>query len=143
MINETTTATVKTLDRVSSYNDLQRKNNGSEQNATTTASNQFNAIKRAVTDPNEVPIKNCTNAAILELPSDGLTRTERQHGWIMIHVLLACYCFWFLATICNEYFVPAIEAMCSSKFRCTCAGRLQQCLSLAPINFFFGAWNKN
>lgn len=122
MINETTTASVTTLDHVSSYNDLQRKNNGSE-----TASNQLNATERTASDPNEVPIKNCTKAAILELPPDGLTRTERQHGWIMIHVLLACYCFWFLATICNEYFVPAIEAMCSSKLNAL-FDRLQ-CLS--------------
>lgn len=77
--------------------------------------NQTN--KNGGLDPNEVlPIKNCTRAAILELPPDGLTRDERQHGWIVIHLLLACYCFWLLATICNEYFVPAIEAMCCSEF---------------------------
>lgn len=57
--------------------------------------------------------KNCTKAAILELPSDGLTREERKQGWVMIHLLLACYCFWFLATICDDYFVPAIEGICS------------------------------
>lgn len=59
---------------------------------------------------------NCTQAAILELPSDGLTRAERQRGWIVIHLLLACYCFWLLATICDDYFVPAIETMCSCEY---------------------------
>lgn len=58
--------------------------------------------------------KNCTNAAILELPSDGLTRAERKQGWVIIHLLLACYCFWFLATICDDYFVPAIQNICNS-----------------------------
>lgn len=57
--------------------------------------------------------KNCTNAAILELPSDGLTRAERKQGWVIIHLLIACYCFWFLATICDDYFVPAIENICN------------------------------
>ncbi|XP_055301926.1 sodium/potassium/calcium exchanger 3-like isoform X2 [Sitodiplosis mosellana] len=57
--------------------------------------------------------KNCTNAAILELPSDGLTRDERKQGWIIIHIALACYCFWFLASICDDYFVPAIQSICS------------------------------
>lgn len=63
----------------------------------------------------EVP-KNCTQAAILELPSDGFTRAERQRGWVIVHLLLACYCFWLLATICDDYFVPAIETMCSCKY---------------------------
>lgn len=59
--------------------------------------------------------KNCANAAILELPSDGLTRDERKQGWIIIHIALACYCFWFLAIICDDYFVPAIQSICSGK----------------------------
>lgn len=58
--------------------------------------------------------KNCTNASILELPSDGLTRAERKQGWVIIHLLVACYCFWFLATICDDYFVPAIENICNN-----------------------------
>lgn len=66
-------------------------------------------------EQNEIPLKNCNKPAILELPSDGFTRKERQQGWIIIHLLLACYFFWLLATICDDYFVPAIEAMCCSK----------------------------
>ncbi|XP_055698635.1 sodium/potassium/calcium exchanger 3-like isoform X2 [Phlebotomus papatasi] len=57
---------------------------------------------------------NCTPAAILEFPSDGLTREQRQSGWIAIHVILVCYLFWLLAVVCDEYFVPAIESMCDS-----------------------------
>lgn len=59
---------------------------------------------------------NCTKAAILEVPSDGFTREQRKHGWIIVHVLLACYCFWFLASICDDYFVPAIQSICSCKY---------------------------
>ncbi|GAB0086851.1 Sodium/potassium/calcium exchanger [Sergentomyia squamirostris] len=57
---------------------------------------------------------NCTPAAILDFPSDGLTRQQRQSGWIVVHVLLVCYLFWLLAIVCDEYFVPAIESMCES-----------------------------
>lgn len=61
-------------------------------------------------------LKNCTRAAIFELPSDGFTREQRQKGWIAIHILFACYCFWFLASICDDYFVPAIQSICSCKW---------------------------
>uniref|UniRef100_A0A0K8UR66 Putative sodium/potassium/calcium exchanger CG1090 n=1 Tax=Bactrocera latifrons TaxID=174628 RepID=A0A0K8UR66_BACLA len=58
--------------------------------------------------------ENCTAPAILEFPTDGLTRTERQHGWITVHILLALYCFWLLAVICDDYFLPAIELICQA-----------------------------
>lgn len=64
--------------------------------------------------------KNCTKAAILELPSDGFTRDERKQGWIAIHILIACYCFWFLASICDDYFVPAIQSICSGEIKTKC-----------------------
>lgn len=60
--------------------------------------------------------RNCTKAAILEFPSDGLTKCQRQHGWILVHLVLACYCFWLLAVVCDDYFVPAIDIICSCKY---------------------------
>ncbi|XP_067634707.1 sodium/potassium/calcium exchanger 5-like isoform X2 [Eurosta solidaginis] len=57
---------------------------------------------------------NCTTPAILEFPADGLTRTQRQHGWIVLHILVALYCFWSLAIICDDYFLPAIELICQA-----------------------------
>lgn len=56
--------------------------------------------------------KNCTHAAILEFPADGLTREQRQHGFIFIHCVLAIYCFILLGNVCEKYFVPALEMMC-------------------------------
>ncbi|KAL4717834.1 hypothetical protein ACJJTC_000983 [Scirpophaga incertulas] len=56
--------------------------------------------------------KNCTPAAILEFPSDGLTHLQRQHGFIIIHCILAVYCFLLLGTVCEQYFVPAIDMIC-------------------------------
>ncbi|KAF7268995.1 hypothetical protein GWI33_017918 [Rhynchophorus ferrugineus] len=65
-----------------------------------------------VTEANK-PKTNCTPAAIKEFPPDGLTRDERKHGWVLIHVLLACYLFIFLAVVCDDYFVPSIQKICS------------------------------
>lgn len=58
---------------------------------------------------------NCTSPAIDEFPPDGFSRWQRQRGWITLHILFAFYCFWFLAIICDDYFVPAIESLCASK----------------------------
>ncbi|XP_073954149.1 sodium/potassium/calcium exchanger 5-like isoform X2 [Choristoneura fumiferana] len=55
---------------------------------------------------------NCTSAAILEFPSDGFTRIQRQHGFVVIHCVLAIYCFLLLGTVCEQYFVPAIDIIC-------------------------------
>lgn len=59
--------------------------------------------------------RNCTPAAIHEFPPDGFRRSQRQRGWIVLHVVLACYCFWLLAIVCDDYFVPAMESLCSSE----------------------------
>lgn len=84
---------------------------GNETLYTTVASN--------ITESTEnVTVKNCTNAAILEFPSDGFNRTQRRHGWIILHIALACYCFWLLAIVCDDYFVPAMESMCFCKIFC-------------------------
>lgn len=66
------------------------------------------------TETTDLPVRNCTPAAIFEFPSDGFTRHDRKHGWITVHLLIACYCFWLLAIVCDDYFVPAIESMCKS-----------------------------
>lgn len=80
-------------------------------NSTTTEST---TTTRKPINPSHAP-KNCTRAAILEVPSDGFTRDQRKQGWIAVHILLACYLFWFLASICDDYFVPAIQSICSCK----------------------------
>lgn len=55
---------------------------------------------------------NCTSAAIFEFPSDGFTREQRQHGWVVLHFVLACYGFVLLAIVCDDYFVPTIKRIC-------------------------------
>lgn len=58
---------------------------------------------------------NCSSPAVDKFPSDGLTRDQRQSGWIALHLLIAVYCFWILATICHDYLIPCIRQMCESK----------------------------
>ncbi|GLV48648.1 zydeco [Carabus blaptoides fortunei] len=55
---------------------------------------------------------NCTPAAIDDFPSDGFTREQRQHGWVAVHAVVACYCFTLLAIVCDDYFVPAVKKIC-------------------------------
>lgn len=55
---------------------------------------------------------NCTPPAIKEFPSDGLTRQQRQSGFIAIHFVIAIYMFLLLAIVCDDYFVPAIKKIC-------------------------------
>lgn len=71
---------------------------------------------------------NCTRPAIHEFPQDGFTRSQRKHGAVAIHIFLACYCFWLLAVICDDYFVPSIEVMCFSKY-------FDYCLWLKMVKF--------
>lgn len=59
-----------------------------------------------------IATKNCTSPGVDEFPSDGFTRKQRQHGWIFLHCIIACYCFWLLAIICDDYFVPSIGLLC-------------------------------
>ncbi|XP_066138577.1 sodium/potassium/calcium exchanger 4-like isoform X2 [Euwallacea fornicatus] len=61
---------------------------------------------------NSTTFRNCTPAAINEFPPDGFTREERKHGWVIIHVTLACYLFIFLAIVCEDYFIPCIKKLC-------------------------------
>lgn len=75
-------------------------------------------INDEITTVTSKPVKNCTRAAIMDFPSDGLNRHQRRHGWIALHILIACYCFWLLAIVCDDYFVPAIGIMCFSKYNC-------------------------
>lgn len=74
----------------------------------------FGVVSNTTRLPNEniTQQENCTPPAIDEFPSDGFNREQRKNGVILIHIIIACYCFWMLAAICDDYFVPAIEKMC-------------------------------
>lgn len=60
---------------------------------------------------------NCTSPAIKEFPSDGLTRQQRQAGFIIIHFVIVIYLFLLLAIVCDDYFVPSIKKICESEYK--------------------------
>lgn len=74
----------------------------------------FLQLDGGVPGPVLVSETNCTPAAILDFPPDGFTRDERRSGWIALHLLIACYCFWLIAIVCDDYFVPVIDNLCES-----------------------------
>ncbi|KAL9871837.1 sodium/potassium/calcium exchanger 5-like isoform 1-T1 [Glossina fuscipes fuscipes] len=60
----------------------------------------------------DVKANQCTMAAILQFPDDGLSRAQRLHGWIIVHIILTVYGFWILAVVCDDYLIPCIQQIC-------------------------------
>ncbi|XP_022704505.1 probable sodium/potassium/calcium exchanger CG1090 isoform X3 [Varroa jacobsoni] len=57
------------------------------------------------------PLENCTPAAVEQFPKPMLTIQQRRRGWLAVHIIVAIYMFAALSTLCEEYFVPAIEVV--------------------------------
>lgn len=60
-------------------------------------------------------IANCTQPAIDDFPRDIFTPEERLRGAVVFHVAASLYLFLALAVVCDKYFVPAVEKICSGK----------------------------
>ena len=60
--------------------------------------------------------ESCTPPSIKEFPSDGLTREQRRHGFLAVHIIIAVYSFFLLAIVCDDFFVPSITKICESKY---------------------------
>ena len=61
--------------------------------------------------PGEIPTnESCVLPAITQFPSPlGMDKSTRQHGAVIIHIVLAIYMFTGLAVVCDDFFVPALE----------------------------------
>ena len=55
---------------------------------------------------------NCTIAAIEEFPKFPFHAKQRANGGILLPIFIALYLVIALGTICDEYFVPALEMIC-------------------------------
>ncbi|XP_047524809.1 sodium/potassium/calcium exchanger 4 [Pieris napi] len=62
----------------------------------------------------ESNIRNCTPPAIDDFPSGLFTELQRQHGAIVIHALISIYLFLALAVVCEKFFVPAVDRICTA-----------------------------
>lgn len=60
---------------------------------------------------------NCTPPAIDDFPADIFTRTQRQAGAVVFHIVVSLYLFLALAVVCDKYFVPAVEKISQGKFK--------------------------
>lgn len=40
----------------------------------------------------------------------------KLQGFIVIHCVLAIYCFLLLGAVCEQYFVPAIDIICEREY---------------------------
>ncbi|CAK1555006.1 unnamed protein product [Leptosia nina] len=58
--------------------------------------------------------RNCTPPAIDDFPSGLFTELQRQHGAIVLHALISIYLFLALAVVCDKFFVPAVDRICTA-----------------------------
>ncbi|RWS17745.1 Sodium/potassium/calcium exchanger-like protein [Dinothrombium tinctorium] len=70
--------------------------------------------------------KRCTPPAYKEFPPDIFGQTLRSHGFIIVHIAVACYMFYCLAIVCDHYFLPSLEE---------CAQRLNLSEDVAGATF--------
>ncbi|XP_074601614.1 sodium/potassium/calcium exchanger 4-like [Brevipalpus obovatus] len=54
-------------------------------------------------------IRECTPPAYKEFPNDIFGHKLRKHGFIIIHIAVACYMFYCLAIVCDHYFLTSLE----------------------------------
>lgn len=66
------------------------------------------------TKPLESLLPNCTGLkeSISEFPTDPFTQEQRLHGAILVHIIVAFYCFILIAFVCNDYFLPSVFCIC-------------------------------
>ena len=55
---------------------------------------------------------NCVEPSINEFPGDFMTQDQRkEHGGVVVHILLAIYLFVALAFVCDDYFIPSLKEL--------------------------------
>lgn len=58
---------------------------------------------------------NCTPPAIEQFPEPLMNKWARQHGGLILHILVAIFTFFGLAIVCDEYFVASLDRLCEGK----------------------------
>ncbi|KAL3863383.1 hypothetical protein ACJMK2_005140 [Sinanodonta woodiana] len=57
-------------------------------------------------------LHNCTPRAIEEFPHTVFNQEQRKQGAIVLFIIATIYMFMGFALVCDDYFVPALEAIC-------------------------------
>ena len=55
----------------------------------------------------------CRNSSISEFPEDLFVESQRKNGAVILHFILALYCFTLIAIVCNNYFLPSVDCICT------------------------------
>ncbi|XP_077988612.1 sodium/potassium/calcium exchanger 5-like [Glandiceps talaboti] len=55
---------------------------------------------------------NCSPPALDQFPSFFFSNDQREHGAIIIHVIIASYMVYGLMVVCESYFVPSLKCIC-------------------------------
>lgn len=63
--------------------------------------------------------ENCTPPAIEQFPQPLMNKWARQHGGLILHILVAIYTFFGLAIVCDEYFVASLDRLCEGMLKTT------------------------
>ncbi|XP_033125187.1 putative antiporter CaxA [Anneissia japonica] len=58
--------------------------------------------------------ENCTIPGILKFPHNLFTQAQRSNGAIVIHVFVSIYLCGAIAYVCEVYFVPSLELICTT-----------------------------
>ena len=53
----------------------------------------------------------CELPSISEFPGDVFTQSQRRHGGLILHLIVALYMFVGLAIVCDYYFVSSLEVI--------------------------------
>ncbi|XP_013387873.1 sodium/potassium/calcium exchanger 4, partial [Lingula anatina] len=79
-----------------------------------TQHNEGSRVKRAIELSATEEPQNCTKRSVEEFPPDLFTLEQKQrYGLIFLHCLGALYMFSALAIVCDDYFVPSLEHICT------------------------------
>ncbi|CAG0890088.1 unnamed protein product [Darwinula stevensoni] len=62
----------------------------------------------------DVPYANCSMPALLQFPKPLMSPTVRDSGGIIVHIVVCLYLFVALAIVCDNYFVPSLDAISNS-----------------------------
>ncbi|XP_023715513.1 sodium/potassium/calcium exchanger 4 isoform X2 [Cryptotermes secundus] len=58
-------------------------------------------------------VQDCMNSSVSDFPDDLFDFKERKNGAIIVHFFLALYCFTIIAVVCNDYFLPSVDCICT------------------------------
>ena len=50
--------------------------------------------------------------AFHEFPTDAFSNIQREHGALIVHMLVVVYMFAALAVVCDDYFVTSLDKIC-------------------------------